>query len=195
MYSSTLHWASSSIRAAKLYPRSRTADNYPRQIRFYPRKPLGFGVILSTNYGISVFSYRQHFRQGIGSVSADLAANFHAHSKHNSLLFHTNLYYNNYTYIYVYIHNNIHNITVSLFLFTFQSPLSLYHILQQMSTAISNLTENYISETVFHFVTKSWFRTSLLLLPIILLGYTYIPEFNYQNNYYTPTFPRRIYTR
>ena len=59
-------------KSAMLYPRSRTADNYPRQIRFYPRKPLGFGVILSTNYAISVFSYRQ-IRQDIGSVSADLA--------------------------------------------------------------------------------------------------------------------------
>lgn len=49
-------------------------------------------------------------------------------------------------------------------MFTFQSPLPLYHISHQMSTAISNLTKNYISET-----------------HIILLGYTSIPEFNYQN--------------
>lgn len=42
---------------------------------------------------------------------------------------------------------------------------------------ISNLAKNYIYETIFHFVTKQRFCTSLLLQPTILLGYTItIPE-------------------
>lgn len=36
-----------------------------------------------------------------------------------------------------------------MFVFFFQSPLPIYHISHQMSTAISSLTKNYISETIF----------------------------------------------
>ena len=60
-------------------------------------------------------------------------------------------------------------------------------------TNISYFTPDVNSN--FHFVTKSLFQTSLLLLPTILLGYIPIPEFNYQNNYSYPTSTRHIYTR
>lgn len=68
-------------KSAQLYPHSRTADNYPRQIRFYPRKPLGFGVILSTNYGISVFSYRQEMQHNTDQCT-DLADKIQASETH-----------------------------------------------------------------------------------------------------------------
>ena len=45
----------------------------------------------------NIFSHYRQIRQGIGSVSADLADKTQAHNKNNSLLSYANLYYNNYT--------------------------------------------------------------------------------------------------
>lgn len=58
--------------------------------------------------------------------------------------------------------------------------LSSIHILFSKSfTTISHSLPDVNSN--FHFVTKSWFQTPLLLQHTILLGYMLIPEFNYQN--------------
>ena len=67
-----------------------------------------------------------------------------------------------------------------MLVFFFQSPLSIYHISHQMSTAISSLTKNYISETIYQLFYQVVCLYQNLTIKIITS---------------TPTFTRHIYTR
>ena len=77
---------------------------------------------------------------------------------------------------------NIHRDTMPSYarILFFQSPLPIYHTSHQMSTAISGLTKNYISETIYQL---SYYIVCLyqnLTIKIINV---------------TPTSTRYIYTR
>lgn len=157
-------------KSAMLYPHSRTADNYPRQIRFYPHKPLGFDVILSTNHSISVFQLsarnttphrakRKPCRQNPTPENHIIICLLDATK---TQLSYTNLYYNNYTQIYVYIHNNIHNITVSLLPIHFSKSFTTISHSPPDVNPISNLAKNYISETYHH--TRLYASTRIIFL-------------------------------
>ena len=67
-----------------------------------------------------------------------------------------------------------------MLVFSFQSPLPLYHTSHQMSTAISSLTKNYISETIYQLPYQVVCLYQNLTIKIIAS---------------TPTSTRHIYTR
>ena len=107
-----------------------------------------------------------HYRQHLGKVQEALAQTL---PQTFTLIVSTIVCYSTLTYTIIIIHISMYIFIIIYiiaqyyyYLFTFQNPLLLYHILHQMSTVISNLTKNYISET-YH-PTRLYSYTRIIFL-------------------------------